>query len=276
MRARLSGHLAAIVGDSVGAVTEPSFDERRLSFGAAASSYADHRPGYPAEAVRWVLDHARHPVRDVADVGAGTGALTRALVTMAENVTAYEPDPGMLEQLAARVPAATAVVSRAESLPVDDASLDAVLAAQAWHWFDHDAVAAEFRRVLRPGGVVGLLWNVRDTRVAWMAALQDIIGGEDAMRVVADSAEDLSERADTEEIRAFLPDVERASFAHAVPTTPEGLLDLVSTYSYVRLSPRVEEIHAQVRDLLSTHPDTVGRTSIDVPYVTATYRCRMG
>jgi SAM-dependent methyltransferase len=255
-------------------VTDPTFDDRKLSFGAAAASYADNRPGYPREAVAWVFDGADHPVRDVADVGAGAGALTRTLVTMADRVTAYEPDAAMLEELAARVPAARTVVSRAETLPVDDGSLDAVLAAQAWHWFDHAAAAAEFRRVLRPGGVIGLLWNVRDTRVAWMAALQDIIGGEDSMRMVAESSQDLSERAGTEEIREFLPEVERASFPHTVPVTPDGLLDLVSTYSYVRLSPRADELYAAVRELLATHPETTGRDRLDMPYVTATYRVR--
>lgn len=253
-------------------MSDPTFDDRKLSFGAAAASYADNRPGYPAEAVAWVLAGASRPVQDVADVGAGAGALTRTLVTMAGNVTAYEPDAAMLEQLAARVPGVRTIVSAAEELPADDDSLDAVLAAQAWHWFDHARAAAEFGRVLRPGGVIGLLWNVRDTRVPWMAALQDIIGGEDSMRMVAESSQDLSERAGTEEIRAFLPEVERASFAHAVPITPDGLLDLVSTYSYVRLSPRADRLYAEVRELLATHPDTAGRDRLDMPYVTATYR----
>lgn len=253
-------------------MSDPTFDDRKLSFGAAAASYADNRPGYPAEAVAWVFAGARRPVQDVADVGAGAGALTRTLVTMAGNVTAYEPDAAMLEQLAARVPGVRTIVSAAEELPADDDSLDAVLAAQAWHWFDHARAAAEFGRVLRPGGVIGLLWNVRDTRVPWMAALQDIIGGEDSMRMVAESSQDLSERAGTEEIREFLPEVERASFAHAVPITPDGLLDLVSTYSYVRLSPHADRLYAEVRELLATHPDTAGRDRLDMPYVTATYR----
>ncbi|MFN8157114.1 MAG: class I SAM-dependent methyltransferase [Candidatus Nanopelagicales bacterium] len=253
-------------------MSDPTFDDRKLSFGAAASSYADHRPGYPREAVAWVLEGARRPVRDVADVGAGAGALTRTLAGMAESVTAYEPDAAMLDELQARVPGVRAVVSRAEQLPAADASLDAVLVAQAWHWFEHAAAAAEFGRVLRPGGVIGLLWNVRDTRVPWMAGLQQIIGGEDSMRMVAESSQDLSERAGTEEIREFLPAVERASFAHTVPLTPEQLLGLVSTYSYVRLSPRADQLYAEVRELLATHPDTAGRDVIEMPYVTATYR----
>lgn len=256
----------------------PTPDQRRLSFGAAAADYAAARPGYPSDAVRWVLDGAAGQVRDVADVGAGTGALTRTLTTLAERVTAYEPDAGMLEQLHAALPGVTTAVARAEALPAPDASFDALLAAQAWHWFDHAVAAAEFTRVLRPGGVVGLVWNVRDSRVPWMAALQEVIGGEDSMRLVAtestQSILEQEERAGLAEIDAFLPGVERATFPHTIAMTPEQLVRLTSTYSYVRLSPRADELYAAVRELLATHPDTAGRETVDVAYVTATYRWR--
>lgn len=256
----------------------PTPEQRRLSFGAAASDYAAARPGYPDEALRWVLEAAAHPVRDVADVGAGTGALTRSLVRLAARVTAYEPDASMLEQLHAALPDVSGAVASAESLPAADGAFDALLAAQAWHWFDHARAAAEFTRVLRPGGVVGLVWNVRDSRVPWMGALQDVIGGEDSMRLVAaestQSVLEQEERAGRAEIDEFLPGVERATFAHTVPMSPEQVVRLTSTYSYVRLSPRADELYEAVRRLLATHPDTAGRDTVDVAYVTATYRWR--
>jgi SAM-dependent methyltransferase len=256
----------------------PTPEQRRLSFGAAAADYAAARPGYPDDVVRWVFDGAAHPVRDVADVGAGTGALTRTLARLAERVTAYEPDAGMLEQLHSSLPEVGTAVAQAESLPAADASLDALLAAQAWHWFDHGAAAEEFARVLRPGGVVGLVWNVRDSRVPWMAALQAIIGGEDSMRLVAaestQSILEQEERAGLEEVDEFLPGVERATFPHLIAMTPDQLVRLTSTYSYVRLSPRADQLYAAVRELLATHPDTAGRETVDVAYITAAYRWR--
>ena len=163
-------------------MTEPSFEDRRLSFGSEASSYADVRPGYPPEAARWILDGAQLPVREVADVGAGTGAFTRLLVDHGLGVTAYEPDPGMLAELAVRVPDVLRTVAPAESLPLEDAAVDAVTVAQAWHWFDKAAAGREFVRVVRPGGVIGLLWNVRDDRVPWMGLMSDIVGSEASMR----------------------------------------------------------------------------------------------
>ena len=256
----------------------PTADQRRLSFGSAAAEYAAARPGYPVDAVQWVLDGTSHPVRDVADVGAGTGALTRTLIALAERVTAYEPDAGMLEQLHTALPGVSTAVAPAEALPTGDATLDAVLAAQAWHWFDHTAAAEEFTRVLRPGGVVGLVWNVRDSRVPWMGALQGIIGGEDSMRLVATESTqtilEQEERAGLAELDEFLPGVERATFPHTIAMTPDQLVRLTSTYSYVRLSPRADELYAAVRELLATHPDTAGRDTVDVAYVTAAYRWR--
>lgn len=142
-------------------MTRPGFEDRRLSFGAEAAAYAEHRPGYPDEAVAWVLGGATRDVGEVADVGAGAGALTAALVRRGLDVTAYDADGQMLAELERRVPGVPTRVAPAESLPLGDAAVDALLVAQAWHWFDQPAAAAEFVRVVRPGGVIGLLWNVR-------------------------------------------------------------------------------------------------------------------
>ena len=241
-------------------MTEPSFEDRRLSFGSEASSYADLRPGYPPEAARWILDGADLPVREVADVGAGTGAFTRLLVDHGLGVTAYEPDPGMLAELAVRVPDVLRTVAPAESLPLEDAAVDAVTVAQAWHWFDKAAAGREFVRVVRPGGVIGLLWNVRDDRVPWMGLMSDIVGSEASMR------------PSFAEIRAIHPDVEQADFSHVVAMSPDDIVRLASTFSYVRLRSDSETVYSSLRELLATHPDTAGRDLIDVPYVTATYR----
>lgn len=245
-------------------MTRPEFEARRLSFGAESAAYADHRPGYPDAAVGWVLAGATRPVREVADVAAGTGALTRSLVRRGLAVTAYDADPLMLAELERRVPGVPTRAAAAEALPLPDGSVDAVLVGQAWHWFDKPAAARELERVVRPGGVIGLLWNVRDSRVPWMGELQELIDGEDAMLASRSGARD--------EIAAVHPRVEAADFPHTVPMTPDQVLGLLSTFSYVRLRADADEVYAAVRHLLATHPDTAGRNVIDVPYVTATYR----
>ncbi|WP_426564537.1 class I SAM-dependent methyltransferase [Angustibacter sp. McL0619] len=240
-------------------MTRPSFDDRRLSFGAAAARYERFRPPFPADAVRWVLDGATRPVEDVADVGAGTGKLTRSLVEVAPRVTAFEPDAGMLAELALRVPQAARQQARAEALPVADHTFDAVTVAQAWHWFDRAAAAAEFRRVLRPGGVIALVWNIRDDHVPWMADLSKLLESDERPTSIG-------------EITEILPTAERAEFTHTVPMAADDVIGLLSTISYVRLRPDADEVYAAAQDLLASHPDTRGRDVLDVPYVTSTFR----
>ena len=249
-------------------VVLPEFEDRRLSFGAAATAYADHRPGYPRAAVDWVLSAAEGDVVAVADVGAGTGALTRQLVDAGFSVSAFDEDEGMLAELARRVPGVSVVRSPAESLPLSTSEVDALFAAQAWHWFAQPATAREFLRVVRPGGVIGLLWNNRDSRVPWLGELAGLVDGTDSASGGVDQT--------TADIRSVHPVVEHADFSHAVLMRPDEVVGLVSTLSNVSRRPDADRVHAAVRDLLATHPDTAGRTKVEMRYVTVSYRIPAG
>lgn len=237
------------------------FETRRLSFGAAAADYDRYRPTYPPAAVEWVLAAATGPVHRVADLGAGTGALSRVLCGLGLDVVAVEPDDGMREVLAARLPEVDALAGSAEALPLADASVDAVLVGQAWHWFDPDAAIRELRRVLRPGGVVGLLWNVRDDSVEWMTAYSDLVGGDDRLRLSRDAG------SVPAELHA-----ERAEFPNPVRRTPEELVGLTLTASYVRLRLDADVVAESVRELTRTYPQLAGRDELELRYATVTYR----
>ncbi|MCX4514349.1 class I SAM-dependent methyltransferase [Streptomyces sp. NBC_01619] len=152
-------------------------DERLLhasSFGAAAVAYDEHRPDYAQAAVRWALESAPGP--RVLDLGAGTGKLTATLVALGADVIAVEPDPAMLTELRRSLPAVRALPGSAEVIPLPDASVDAVLAGNAMHWFDMAVAGPEIARVLAHGGVLAGLWNVMDDRVEWVAGLARISG----------------------------------------------------------------------------------------------------
>jgi SAM-dependent methyltransferase len=221
-------------------MTEPSMEDRALSFGQEAKSYDAYRPRYPREAVEWVFEAAQRPVRDVADVGAGTGALTSLLVSLGVDVTAFDADPQMLDQLRLSVPGVTAIVAPAEQLALDDASIDAVTVAQAFHWFEPVTAAREFARVLRPGGVVGLFWNLRDDREPWWAALRPIIDGPDWERSDGDEA--------LRELAQDFPNMERREFPHVTPMTPDRIVKLANTFSFVRLRDDAQDLLDQVRE----------------------------
>ena len=126
---------------------------RAAAFGAQAAAYARGRPGYPAAALRYCLGE---DARRVLDLGAGTGKLTEGLLELGLSVVAVEPSA----EMRALIPsAADALAGAAEAIPLEDASVDAVLVGQAFHWFERERALAEIARVLRPGGTVGLLWN---------------------------------------------------------------------------------------------------------------------
>ena len=156
-------------------VTEDEWNERRQSFGGAAADYAQGRPTYPLDAVTWALPAG---ARRALDLGAGTGRLTERLLAIGMDVVAVEP----LADMRAFIPtAAEALDGTAEAIPLPDASVDAVVAGQAFHWFDIPRAMVEIARVLRPGGTVGLFWNMLDDREPWVAKLATAIVAEERL-----------------------------------------------------------------------------------------------
>lgn len=230
-------------------------------FGAAADAYVAGRPGYPQEVVDWLIGDAR----DIADVGAGTGKLTAALLRRDRTVTAVEPDAGMLDALRREVPEAVALQGTAEALPLPDGSLDAVVLGQAWHWVDVPAASAEAARVLRPGGVLGLVWNVRDTSVDWVERLGAVIRGSAAERMI-----------ETGSVRVAPPfgALERRDVRWARPMTVDALVAMAASRSYVIALSSEERagVLDGVRELVATHPETAGRDVLDLPYLTSAFR----
>jgi ubiquinone/menaquinone biosynthesis C-methylase UbiE len=151
-------------------------------FEAAAERYERGRPDYPAAAIdRLVAGLGLRPGAVVADVGAGTGKLTRQLVGTGARVLAVEPLEGMRAVLERLVPEAEALAGTAEALPLADASVDAATVGQAFHWFDGERALRELGRVVRPGSGLALVWNAReltDPLQARLAALLDEVRGE--------------------------------------------------------------------------------------------------
>ena len=238
-------------------------DEKRgraTSFAEVADAYERARPGYPDDAVRWLV--GERPC-DVVDLGAGTGKLTRTLVALGHRVTAVEPLPEMLAHLRSAVPEAAPFEGTAESIPLPDGSVDVVACAQAFHWFDHPEALPEIARVLRPGGHLALVWNVRDDRDPCVAQLSDVIGRE---TVDADDAEEslLVESG-------LFTDVETAEFSFAQALDRDTLRALVLSRSYCAVLPAEERapVFAAVDRVFDEH---AADGTIELPYVTVCYR----
>lgn len=236
---------------------------RASSFGAAADTYQRGRPGYPQSVVEWLVPRR---ARTVLDLGAGTGKLTRSLVEAGLKVTAVEPSQGMREQLTAAVPGAVVLAGSAEKIPLPDASVDAVVVAHAWHWFDAALAVPEVARVLVPGGTLSLVWNLRDETEPWMAALGAV------MHRHAAQASDTN----TEIGPPFGPP-ERMEVRWRQPVTRQGILDMVASRSYVITMPdeEREQLLGEVAELLSGHPSLSGREEIEMPYVSRCTRVHL-
>jgi SAM-dependent methyltransferase len=140
-------------------------ETRRLSFGSVATDYDRYRPSPPPQALDWLIPPGAQAVLDLA---AGTGAVTRELVGRAPRIIAVEPDERMRVVLTARCPEAEVLVGRGEDIPLPDASVDAVVISAAWHWLDPELAVPEITRVLRVGGVLGVMWISRDVRAPWV------------------------------------------------------------------------------------------------------------
>ncbi|MBY8880324.1 class I SAM-dependent methyltransferase [Actinacidiphila acidipaludis] len=253
---------------------DPALRARRASsFGAEAAAYAEHRPDYPRDGVNWALApvlSAPGPTAgtalDILDLGAGTGKLTAVLTGLGHRVTAVEPDPAMLGELRVRVPEVRALPGGAEDIPLPDASVDAVLVGQAFHWFDQEKALPEIARVLRPGGVLAALWNSDDDRVGWIAELGRI----------SSSRVSFVEWPTTHGITAhpaFSP-VESTHVPHFQQRTAESLVANVATHSSILLlEPRErDEVLDRVREFLASRADTASG-SFDFPMVTRVERC---
>ncbi|QBS46503.1 class I SAM-dependent methyltransferase [Nocardia sp. CS682] len=246
------------------------------SFGAAAPAYAEHRPDYAPDAVRWAMAPA--PGSRVLDLGAGTGKLTGTLVALGADVVAVEPDPAMLAELRRVLPAVRALSGSAEEIPLPDGSVDAVLAGNALHWFDMAVAGPEIARVLAPGGILAGLWNVMDDRVDWVAGLERVGGGA----AIGPRDTFSSWRAATE--RLYLPATglnprfgspEQAEFPHGQRRTADSLVATLATRAGVLVLPEPQRQAAldRIRAFLTSRSET-SSGEFTLPLLTGVLRVR--
>ncbi|WP_460799183.1 class I SAM-dependent methyltransferase [Microbacterium sp. GXF0217] len=242
-----------------------SEDARATSFGVQAASYELARPDYPFEAVAWMLEPLPHGSRRIADVGAGTGKLTRVLAKAPDaEIVAIDPDAEMLATLGLTVPGVPTFIGTAEHLPLPDSSVDAVVLAQAWHWVEPIAASAEIGRVMRSGGVLGLIWNIRDERTDWVRRLTGIMHGSAAEQLLSGAGPDVA---------APFGSLASEEWEWTRPITRSRLHELASSRSYVITAPdaekqRIRREMDELFDELGIH----GEDAIELPYITRAFR----
>jgi SAM-dependent methyltransferase len=242
-------------------------------FSSSAETYVRGRPDYPPQALEWLRNVLGLGAdRTALDLGAGTGKFTRVLLETGAKVIAVDPVRPMLERLHRDVPGVAALAGDAGNIPLASGAVDAVLCAQAFHWFATPAAVAEIHRVLKPGGVLGLIWNQRDESVAWVAELGKIFDRYqgDAPRMMSGKWRKVFPAP------GFGP-LHETRFTHTHRGTPEHvIIDRVTSVSYIAALPAHEREHvvAEVRDLIARTPSLADRNEVTVPYVTMAFHCR--
>lgn len=241
-------------------------------FSTEAQAYARGRPEYPVELLGWLAGELGiTPGKRVVDLGAGTGKFTKLLARTGADLVAVEPVDAMRAQLTHSLPGVRALAGRAEAMPLATASADVVVCAQAFHWFATEAALAEIHRVLRPGGKLGLVWNVRDESVDWVKAITDIITpyeGDAPRFYKGDWRKPFSGRTFS------APELAVFAYQH-VGSVQEVILDRFLSVSFIAALPSHEKtkVAGQLRVLIASHPALRGQDNIVFPYRTQAYCC---
>lgn len=240
---------------------------------AQAAAYARGRPDYPEAAEDWLRgDLGLGAGKRALDLGSGTGKFLPRLLATGADVVAVEPLAEMRQHLSARHPEVEALSGTAQAIPLPDASMDAVICAQCFHLFAAPQALAEIRRVLKPGGAFGLIWNIRDDSVPWVAEVIAIMAPYDTGPPGWEAgAWRAAFPAD-----GFGPFVERR-FHHPHKGPPEQIIvDRVLSVSAIAKQPADvrDRLVAQLRELIARTPELAGRPQVSFPNLTYAYSCR--
>ncbi len=241
-------------------------------FAAGAETYVRGRPDYPPQALDWLRNAIGLGEGKMAiDLGAGTGKFSKLLLATGAKVVAVDPVVPMLDRLRRDVPGVEAVVGNAEHIPLAAESADAVLCAQSFHWFATPAAVAEIRRVLKPGGVLGLIWNQRDESVDWVAQLSEIFA----------QYEGDTPRMASGQWRKVFPapgfgPLQESRFPHTHTGPAEQVIvDRVTSVSFIAAlsASEREDVVAEARALINRTTSLAGRDEVTMPYITMAFHC---
>jgi SAM-dependent methyltransferase len=238
-----------------------------LKFADRVREYEAGRPEYPS-----ILLEDLPPANMIIELGAGTGKFTKLLALTGKRVLAVEPVAEMAAYIPVHyLPGVEVVGGTAESIPAPDRVAGLVCCATAFHWFDYGAAVTEILRVLDADGALGLIWNVRDDRVPWVASFSKLL----------DHYAGDTPRQSSGKWRAIFSDArfehvatKTYPFTHSMPAS--GIIDRALSTSFIAALPQAEQedVRASVLRIIQSDPSLVAQSLIQFPYVTEFYLFR--
>ncbi|MCU4640209.1 class I SAM-dependent methyltransferase [Acinetobacter courvalinii] len=252
-------------------MTQSLHPAAQKGFSSGAELYQQVRPSYPQDIAIWLQDRLQIGENStVIDLGAGTGKFLPYLLQSKAKVIAVEPVAEMLQQLQHNHPQVKCIQASSDHLPLADASIDAILCAQSFHWFSNLETLTEMHRVLTPSGHLGLIWNQRDTTVDWVNALAEEIAPleGDTPRYHSEQWKQVFEQ---QQLFNF---VELQTFQQKHHGTVEQVVSkrLLST-SFIAAMPVEEQqqLKAKFEQIVFDFTGLTAQDQIDFPYTTFAY-----
>lgn len=247
-------------------------EKAAVGFDRVGDSYERGRPEYPQEAMDFLAQSLGIiPSSVVVDLGAGTGKFTKLLVPLGDKIVAVEPVAGMRKKFQSLFPNLQIIEGTAEKIPLEDHSVDAIVSAQAFHWFDGPAAIKEIYRVLKPKGKLGLIWNARDESVDWVSQLTNII---DPYEGGAPRYKKMKWKEAFNNTTLFSA-LQLRHFSYVQVGTIETIVDRIGSISFISALPddQKKDILNRVSHLVETHLMTQNQSQIKLPYRTDVYWC---
>lgn len=236
-------------------------------FEAAADEYEAARPEIPEVALRFLTEQlCLRASSRILDVGAGTGKITRALARTYQNIIALEPVQAMRQKIHMFAPNTRVIGGVTEAIPLENVSVDAVVAGNSFHWFANATALQEIARVLKPEGRIGLLWTVRDESVDWVAELIHIMDRHRGYTPGYREGKWAAILAQSERFRR----VGQKSFQFSQRTNRKTVTDRVASMSFIQqLSPgERQKILEEISTILRKSSSTEWGADVEFPYRT--------